>query len=92
MYNLIDADLVERNVHDFHFLREHNSIELRLLKATKTQLDDYQLDWKNVWERLLDKQPELPSVKNYNELTDFLRIIRHLYSPENAVEVINYFM
>jgi len=40
-----------------------------LLKATKTQLDDYQVDWKAVWERLLEKQPELPSVKTYNELT-----------------------
>ena len=49
MYFWIYSDFVERNVHDFHFLREHNSLELRLLKATKTQLDDYQLDWRQVW-------------------------------------------
>ena len=31
-------------------------------------------------------------MKAYNELTEFLKIIRHLYSPDNAIEVIEYFM
>jgi hypothetical protein len=59
---------------------------------TKTQLEDYQLDWIELWERLLDKQPEIPTIRLYNELVDFLRILRHLYSPDNALEVVNYFM
>jgi len=34
----------------------------------------------------------MSTLKLYNELIDFLKCIRNLYDPNNAVEVIDYFM
>jgi hypothetical protein len=65
---------------------------MRILKLTKTSLENYELNWKEVWERLLRNEPEPSAIKLYSELIDFLKNIRHLYSPNNAVEVIDYFI
>lgn len=92
MYPSSQADFVERNTHDFRLLQENNSIELRLLKLTKTHLDDYHLDWRTLWEQLLEERPEISTIRLYNELVEFLRVIRHLYHPDNALEVVDYFM
>jgi len=50
---LIIVDFVERNVKNFHFLINNQQIENRILKLAKTSLEDYQLDWKDIWERIL---------------------------------------
>lgn len=65
---------------------------MRILKLTKTSLENYELNWKEVWERLLRNEPEPSAIKLYSELIEFLKNIRHLYSPNNAVEVIDYFI
>lgn len=41
---------------------------------------------------MLRNEPEPSAIKLYSELIDFLKNIRHLYSPNNAVEVIDYFI
>lgn len=86
------VDFVERNVKNFHFLINNQQIENRILKLTKTPLEDYQLDWKDLWERVLAREPEPSASKSYSELLEFLRNIRHLYDPNNAIEVIEYFI
>jgi hypothetical protein len=65
---------------------------MRILKLTKTSLENYELDWREIWERLIRGEPEPSAIKLYSELIEFLKNIRHLYSPNNAVDVVNYFV
>lgn len=58
---------------------------MRILKLTKTSIENYELNWKDIWERLLKNEPEPSAIKLYSELIDFLKNIRHLYNPNNAV-------
>lgn len=62
------------------------------MKLTKTPLEGYELSWKEVWERLIKEEPEPSAVKLYGELIEFLKNIRHLYSPQNAADVVDYFV
>lgn len=41
---------------------------------------------------MLLNEPELSTMKLYHELLDFLKNIRHLYDPNNAIEVLDYFI
>lgn len=92
MYPTPHPDFIEKNLSDFHLLQENSTIELRIIKSTKSQFEDYQLDWKNVWLKLVEQHPEIPTIRLYNELVEFLRLIRHLYAPDNSLDVVNYFM
>lgn len=92
MYVDNDLDFVERNTKDFAFMRDNSLVQLRILKLTKTSLENYQLDWLLIWKKLLETEPELSTVKLYNDLIDFLKCIRNLYDPNNAVQVIDYFL
>ena len=74
------------------FMRSGQQVELRILKLTKTPLEGTVIDWKKVWERLLAREPEPGTTRLYADLTDFLRNIRHLYNPDNAEEVLDYFL
>lgn len=92
MYLPAHSDFVDRNYRDFAFMRDSRAVELRLIKATKMHLENYQLNWREIWQNVIDNEPEIPAVKLYSELIDFLKNIRHLYDPNNAVEVIDYFL
>ena len=92
MYILCEVDCVEQNIKEFLFFRSSNNKWLPILKLTKTSLDNYQLDWKTIWNELITAEPEVQTMKLYTEIKDFLTSIRHLYDPNNAIDVLNYFI
>lgn len=59
---------MERNVKSFNLMRNSQQVEMKILKLTKCPLDNYELDWKEVWEKLIRVEPEPSAFKLYGEL------------------------
>ena len=65
-------------------------MSLSILKQTKCKIENFRLDWKEVWENFLKKQPEIHYNKEQN-LPSFIKIIRTFFDENNALEVYEYF-
>lgn len=60
------------------------------MKLTKCRLENFKLDWKNTWERILKEVPET-SLTNSKSIEAFMKHIKVFFDENNALEVWNYF-
>ena len=58
VYSISITDFVKNELQTLNYIRGVHSIDFEIMKLTKCRMDDFRVDWKELWERILKEVPE----------------------------------
>jgi hypothetical protein len=81
---------LKRELQTLNHIKGIQSVDYKIMKLTKCRLENYRIEWQQLWERIVEEVPET-SLMTETDIAEFMKHIKGFFDENNAMEVWNYF-
>lgn len=76
------SDFLKKELETLNYIKGSHVVDYGIMKLTKCKLEDFKVDWKQLWERILKEVPETSANKS---VESFIKQIRQFFDENNEL-------